>query len=264
MEIILIGVILLFVMQKQNVIQGNKFIQDNQKYFKSLKEEDYDFLAKAKYGQDVDIEKLFNMRLRNAFLSVIALIFVFLSNLSFINVILSFLAGYFIFKSSYSKFKSNYKKELHNIYLQLPYLLKNLEILAQHYTIPNALAKSATSAPEIFKMGLKDLVERINQGDSSIDPYMSFAQQYPVNDSMRMMRLLYRLSLGGQSNKHEQLILFSKSVSSLQNKARETKYKERLNKMENKTMVMLAVTGGGVMVLLLLSLLQSMGTSMVG
>jgi hypothetical protein len=204
------------------------------------------------------------MRLRNAFLLVIALIFVFLSNLSFINVILSFLAGYFLFKSSYSKLKSNYKKELHNIYLQLPYLLKNLEILAQHYTIPNALAKSIDSAPEIFKMGLKDIVEKINLGDSSIDPYMTFAQQYPVNDSMRMMRLLYRLSLGGQSNKHEQLIMFSKSVSALQNKARETKYKERLTTMENKTMIMLGVTGGGVMILLLLSLLQSMGTSMGG
>ena len=56
---------------------------------------------------------------------------------------------------------------------------------------------------------------------------MDFAKAYPVNDSMRMMRLLYRLSLGNQENKHEQLIMFSKRVSALQNKARETRYKER-------------------------------------
>lgn len=260
MEIILIGIILLFVMQKQKVIQGNKFIQDNQKYFMSLREEDYEFLAKAQYGIDVDIEKLFSIRIRNAFLTVIAMIFIFLSNLTFINVVLSFLAGYFMFKSSYSKMKSKYKKQLHDIYLQLPYLLKNLEVLAQHYTVPNAIAKSLNSAPEVFKPGLKELVEKINLGDSSIDPYMTFAQRYPVNDSMRMMRLLYRLSLGAQDNKQEQLIVFSKSVSSLQNKVREMKYKERLEKMEQKTMLMLGVTGGGVMIILLISLLQSMNS----
>lgn len=162
-----------------------------------------------------------------------------------------------MFKSGYSKLKSYYKKHLHEINLQLPYFLKSLEVLAQHYTIPVALAKSIDTAPDIFKGGLRKLVEKINDGDSSIEPYMDFAKEYPVNDSMRMMRLLYRLGIGSQDNKHEQLVMFSKSVSSLQNKARETRYKERLQKMENKTMIMLGAVGGGVMILLLLSMLQS-------
>ena len=66
---------------------------------------------------------------------------------------------------------------------------------------------------------------------------MDFANEYPVRDSMRMMRLLYRLGLGSQENKQEQLLVFSRTISSLQNKAREQKYKERLDKMENKTMI---------------------------
>ncbi|MDD2470177.1 MAG: hypothetical protein PHI22_04545, partial [Bacilli bacterium] len=74
----------------------------------------------------------------------------------------------------------------------------------------------------------------------------------------RMMRLLYRLGLGGQEEKHEQLIMFARGVSSLQNKAREQKYKDRLKVMENKTMIMLGVTGAGVMALLLLSVLTMM------
>ena len=86
---------------------------------------------------------------------------------------------------------------------------------------------------------------------------MDFAKEYPVNDSMRMMRLLYRLGLGSQENKHEQLVMFSKSVSALQNKARETRYKERLQRMENKTMLMLGAVGGGVMILLLIAMVQS-------
>ena len=53
-------------------------------------------------------------------------------------------------------------------------------------------------------------------------------------------------------------MLLSKTVSSLQNKAREQKYKERLEKMQSKTMIMLGVTGGGVVVLLFVSMLMMM------
>ena len=35
MEILLIGVIVIFVLQKNKIINGSKFIQDNQKYFKA-------------------------------------------------------------------------------------------------------------------------------------------------------------------------------------------------------------------------------------
>ena len=52
---------------------------------------------------------------------------------------------------------------------------------------------------------------------------MEFARKYPVRDSMRMMRLLYRLSLGRQERKQEQLLAFSRTISNLQQKARETK-----------------------------------------
>ena len=100
------------------------------------------------------------------------------------------------------------------------------------------------------------MVAKIEAGDASIQPYVDFANRYPVRDSLRMMRLLYRLSIGSQENKHEQLVMFSKSVSALQNKARETRYKERLDKMENKTMVMLGAVGGGVMIVLLFAMLQ--------
>ena len=83
---------------------------------------------------------------------------------------------------------------------------------------------------------------------------MDFAKEYPVRDSMRMMRLLYRLGSGEQEKKHQQLESFSKSVSSLQAKAREQKYQARLYSMERRTMIMMVVTGGGSLVLLLISI----------
>ena len=101
------------------------------------------------------------------------------------------------------------------------------------------------------------MIEKINAGDSSVQPYMDFAKDFPVRDSMRMMRLLYRLGLGKQEHKQEQLLAFSKNVSSLQQKAREERYKTRLEHMESQTMKMLVCTGIGVMALLVLSILQT-------
>lgn len=60
----------------------------------------------------------------------------------------------------------------------LPYYLKSLEILVQHYTVPVAIGKSMDDAPDIFKPGLNQLIEKINAGDSSINPYMDFANLY--------------------------------------------------------------------------------------
>jgi hypothetical protein len=134
-----------------------------------------------------------------------------------------------------------------------------LEILIQHYTVPVALSKSIDTAPEIFRPGLRDLIAKIEAGDNSVNPYMDFAHEYPVRDSMRMMRLLYRLGLGSNENKQEQLMMFSKTVSTLQNKSREQRYKERLDKMEGKTMMMLGCTGGGILAFMLMAMYMMMG-----
>jgi len=49
----------------------------------------------------------------------------------------------------------------------------------------------------------------------------------------------------------------SRTISNLQQKARETKYKERLEKMESKTMTMLVCTGIGIMILLIISIFMT-------
>lgn len=258
MEIIIIGGILLFVLLYNQTIDGQKFIRDNEKYFQMLKEDDYEFLVYAKYGESVDVNSLFNKRVTYGFVTIVIFLFIFLTDLNLINIILSIVVGFVVFKMPYNSLRSFYKQHLHDIDVMLPYYLKGLEILVQHYTVPVALGKSIEDAPDIFKPGLRTLISRIDAGDSSIDPYMEFANTYPVRDSMRMMRLLYRLGIGSQEKKQERLLMFSRTVSSLQNKARETKYKERLNHMEGQTMYMLVATGGGVMVLILVSMMFMM------
>jgi len=249
MEFIFIGLIILFVLEYTNKLDTKKFIGETEPYFRFLMEDDYKFL----------LNNLFGKRVRNGVVTIILLVFIFLlSNFSFMNLLISFIIGYLVFKMPYTQLQSYYKANLTKIDQMLPYYLKSLEILIQHYTVPVALRKSIDTAPEIFKSGLRTLVDKIESGISTVDPYMDFAKEYPVRDSMRMMRLLYRLGLGSQENKQEQLILFSRTVSTLQNKAREQKYKERLDKMESKTMAMLTTTGIGILLLLLYSMMQMM------
>lgn len=258
MNFIFIAIIILFILEYNHKIDTKKFVTDSEPYFRFLMEDDYKFLLNLKYGNDVDIEKLFSQRIRNGMITILFVVFLFLSKMSFVYFIAAIIVGFVVYKMPYTQLKKFYKNNLYKINLMLPYYLKGLEILIQHYTVPVALARSIETAPEMFKPGLEKLVARIEEGDASVDPYMDFAKEYPVRDSMRMMRLLYRLGLGSQENKHEQLIMFSKSVSALQNKSREQKYKDRLDHMENKTMQMLFATGGGIVLLMLFAMMMLM------
>ena len=258
-EIILIAVIIFFVLIYTNKINAKDVLNGSSNFADIFKEKDYEFLLLAKYGDKVyDAEEVYMKRIKSAILAMIAGFLLYLSNMSTMYLVLIFVFGIVVFKYPYLSLKNYYRRHLNEVDALLPYFLKGLEVLVQHYTVPVALAKSISDAPAVFRPGLQELCQKIEAGDSSIDPYMEFANEYPVRDSMRMMRLLYRLGLGKQEDKQEQLVAFSKSVSSLQQKAREQKYKNRLNQMERLTMLMLVCTGAGSMVLLLVSILMMM------
>ena len=250
--------ILAIDMGNTNIVIG--CVDDNKVLFSKLKEDDYDFLLVSKYGEKVDLNLKYQKRVKTAIITFLILLVASITSIQSLNfavkLVLCFAGAYLMFKDDYNKVKNYYKVHLHEINLKLPYYLKSLEILIQHYTVPVAITRSLETAPEMFKPGLRDLIAAIDSGDSSIEPYMAFARRYPVRDSMRMMRLLYRLGLGSQERKQEQLLAFSKTISNLQNKSRETKYKERLEKMEKKTMTMLTSTGAGVMIILVLAIFQ--------
>lgn len=253
-EILLIAIIVIYIFIVNGKIDKNLF-STNSKLCNLIKEKDYDFLLISKYGDKVyDANEVFMKRVRDGVIVSAACVFLFLTQMSYLGILVSLVLGYLVYKMQYIKLRKWYKQHLNYIDSLLPYYLKSLEVLIHHYTVPVALARSIDDAPEVFKPGLRTLVGKIEQGDSSIDPYMDFAKEYPVRDSMRMMRLLYRLGLGEQEKKHEQLVSFSKSVSSLQARSREQKYAARLNAMERRTLTMMVVTGAGSLVLLLISI----------
>ena len=260
-EMLILTVIIFVVMVSSGQISLNQLVTDNEMLFRKLKEEDYDFYVKARYGESVNPNVLFNQRIKYWMIVTTLAILAMITKISVLTICISVAIGFGVFKMGYINLSKYYKDHMMQIDSLLPQYLKGLEILIQHYTVPVAIGKSITDSPEIFKDGLKIMIDEINSGDDTITPYMNFAKRYPVRDSMRMMRLLYRLSLGRQERKQEQLVMFSRTISSLQQKARETRYANRLEKMENKTMQMLVSTGVGLMILLLLSVMQMMSTT---
>ncbi len=262
MEFIIVAIAVIIIFLYNKIIEPKVIIGQVNPVLKKLMEKDYEFLLRVRYkDSDIDVGALFSRRIRDGILITAVLIFILAITgyLNYMFLMFCFIAGFMVFKSGYTKLKSYYKARLHYMDSMLPYYLKSLEILVQHYTVPVALSRSIDTAPEIFKPGLRTLVAKIDEGDSTIQPYIDFANEYPVRDSMRMMRLLYRLGLGSNEDKHEQIMMFSRTVSSLQNKARELKYKDRLENMEKRTMMMLFVTGGGVLLVLFMSMTIMMG-----
>jgi len=262
MEFVIVAIAVIIIFVYNQIIDTKSFLGEVNPFLRRFMEKDYEFLLRVKYKDaDLDVNALFSRRIRDGILITAVLIFVLAVTgyLNYMYAIFACVGGFVVFKSGYTKLKSYYKARLHYMDSMLPYYLKSLEILVQHYTVPVALSRSIDTAPEIFRPGLRKLVAKIDEGDSSIQPYIDFANEYPVRDSMRMMRLLYRLGLGSNQDKHEQIMMFSKTVSALQNKAREQKYKERLEAMEKRTMIMLFVTGGGVLLVLFMSMTVMMG-----
>ena len=80
-EIMIIGVLLFVVLSVNGYIKPNKFIYDNQDIFMKLKEDDYDFLVRAKYGEDVEPDKLFQKRINNALIIFVLAVPVCFDNL---------------------------------------------------------------------------------------------------------------------------------------------------------------------------------------
>ena len=74
MEILIVGAVIMYVLIYNNTIDKDKFFADNQKYLEAFKEDDYQFLVYAKYGEDVDIDQLYSKRIIYAF---VAFLFVF-------------------------------------------------------------------------------------------------------------------------------------------------------------------------------------------
>ena len=94
MLFIAIGVILIFIFQMNRIIDTRKFIRDVEPYFRFLMENDYKFLLSVKYKGELDVEKLFQQRVRNGIVGILCMLLIFLNNLTFVNILIAIIVGF--------------------------------------------------------------------------------------------------------------------------------------------------------------------------
>ena len=94
---IIIAIIVLFLLEYNNHFSSNKFIKETEPYFRAFMESDYEFLLRVKYGE-VDVNKMYGLRVRNGVIGIIFALFIFLDQLSFAYILLSLLIGFALFK----------------------------------------------------------------------------------------------------------------------------------------------------------------------
>ena len=163
-EIFAVGIIIFFVFSYIGTFNVNTFIDDNKALFEKLREDDYNFLLIAKYGEQVDCNAKFNQRVKTSLVVFLIGMFFAITSVSNVNfavklVIVLFIT-YLIYKDDYNRVKNYYKVHLHDINLKLPYYLKRLEILIQHYTVPVALTKSLEDSNIFIWQYLKEEKKR--------------------------------------------------------------------------------------------------------
>ena len=91
---ILIGIIIVIILSFNNHFSSNRFIKETEPYFRVLMEDDYEFLLRIKYGSDIDVNKMYGLRVRNGIVGIIFCLFIFLQQLSFAYILLSLLIGF--------------------------------------------------------------------------------------------------------------------------------------------------------------------------
>ena len=73
-EIVIIAVIIFYIFTKSGKISISKLVADNEMYLRRLKESDYDFYVRAKYGDSVNPDILFNKRMQNSLIILVLVI----------------------------------------------------------------------------------------------------------------------------------------------------------------------------------------------
>ena len=69
MEIFIVGVIIILLFNYLGTFNFNKFVDDNKVLFSKLKEDDYDFLLVSRYGEKVDVNQMYQKRVKTAIIT---------------------------------------------------------------------------------------------------------------------------------------------------------------------------------------------------
>ena len=97
-EMLILTVIIFVVMVSSGQISLNQLVTDNEMLFRKLKEEDYDFYVKARYGESVNPNVLFNQRIKYWMIVTTLSLLAMITKISVLTICVSIAIGFGIFK----------------------------------------------------------------------------------------------------------------------------------------------------------------------
>lgn len=196
-EFFLIIIIVILLFDYNNVFRRKKIVSktiEEKDSFNWLKEKDYDFLYRVRYGKHANSRQ--GMLGRIQYFSLVTLTLMalnFATNFHPIYIMLSAFTGVLAFKLPYYRLKLQTIKERKKLDLLFVNYIKTLHVFIQEGNVIKAIASSIETAPDFFISSLSELNYELELGDTSFQPFQNFIDKNPLPNVSEAMFILYRL-----------------------------------------------------------------------
>jgi hypothetical protein len=143
----------------------------------------------------------------------------------------------------------------------VPRWLFDVCLLMQKYNITVSITESLKTAPEVLRDDIRKLLDRLKRNPSGVDAYLSFLEEYRIQNVKSTMRMLISIQNGAAGDSHmqmEQLIAHNMNMLD-ELDAKETELRDAWNIRYNiYPMIPGAVVMGGYLVSMVIRIFQLM------
>lgn len=98
--------------------------------------------------------------------------------------------------------KKNVSRALQKMF---PQWLLEVSLLLQSENVQVAIMESYDEAPVLMKPALRELIQKLQQRPTDMEPYLEFLQEYALPEVQSSMKMLYALSEGTGGNANNQI-----------------------------------------------------------
>lgn len=183
--IFLISSILMFAFV-QSKVNGQWLIEDHDD------KENNKLLNKIKRSEDYTYKKALVKQIPKMLLFFLLSIYCAYVGQKLIAVVLGLIVGY-LFYEPISQQKGRKKSIARSLATEFPLWLRDVALNLNNYVVVGAIKNSRTFVSPAFKKYLDNLLEDVDQNPTSIEPFVTFLQEYDVPDVTTCMLSLYSL-----------------------------------------------------------------------
>jgi hypothetical protein len=167
-----------------------------------LEEQDLDILC---YRLNNDKSIFIERRYKNLKLSCLVNAIAVIAFNQMWMVIISLLTIYMTYKIPYWRLLSKYRRLLHQVKIEFPIWIRQVQVLMQTNTVTKAFEYSLPSAPTLLRNDIGALVDRLHHSPCAVESYTLFLHQFPILEVDRVMKMMYRYAIIGQQDANHQL-----------------------------------------------------------